>query len=542
MKILIFCLLLIVSIPANSQKRNLYFSAENVGIRITDKKIIQGKCYEPGERIEQIFPDSTTHLLYVWLRDLSPNGEFLERKGEFLVIDPTTQTELWRKEFDYLQEHIKSFPKHLLFVRKNKSTLFDKYTGKEIWEKKIVPFTTHYDSHYMLGLKGLNTLVRINIPNGEITWQRQIKHKFGWNSECAINDSIYLIYADALHLIHLNDGTGPSYKIKTGIYDHKGIAYGIVLSIFSIGTAIPLLINPINTASNAIYQDSVIYLAGRKEIACLDSKTLQPIWKNDLNGRILTFSDLFTLGDHLYLLNKGYNHSTPYFNASTQTGISFLASFDRHTGKTISLHELSGKIVDAFHLNEDTLCLWDSQGIYSYSISYDLPPNYFSWDIKKHGKIRDKVYNSLYWSNFSQSHAFPIPQGTDHGILYTDQGIPYEIDGQLHIIHKYALLDVYSRSFEWNNYTFIQGYTNHFITSGSYLLDQEGKKVGSFRVKSPVCCRRDTLYAVDGEAQKVIILNLPEYFDPSDTKSGTPTEEQNLSNPNLSRKKNQNDF
>lgn len=362
-----------------------------IGKNLITLNSITGKVYEFNGERPNIFIDSLHNYMFIKSRGISGKGKYLSNKGHIYMLDLNNGTELWSRGINYFSESISYTSKGILIGTKGiKNSLIDLKTGEEIWNKKFSPAGITNNNQVLLTYKNskmygiTNKLEGREISTGEVIWETEIEHNYGWNRLLNLNDSTLLIFSSGLHSININDGSGWDYKAKTGIDDYKGtVAVNTigVLSTILLGVGFMQTGHDMVTGlvSNILIKDSIIYMANHETIACINLAG-DIIWETELPDKSGAASLIYLKDDKLYMINYGTGKCGQRL---VNVGYPFMACFDKNNGNTVFFNQLTEKKhhIEDILKTDNTLIL-----IYNDGIDYGTPYNYafksISWDTK----------------------------------------------------------------------------------------------------------------------------------------------------------------
>ncbi|UZO80949.1 hypothetical protein NBT05_00340 [Aquimarina sp. ERC-38] len=186
---------------------------------------------------------------------------------------------------------------------------------------------------------------KIDLKTGDLKWQREVNNEFGWNDLIHLNDSTIVISSNGLHKINLKNGDGWDYKTKTGKKDYTaavventlGTIAGVLTGTF-VSTSAHNIVR--NVVSNVETEDSNFYLSSEEQIAKLDGKTGEVIWKNVFDKNTSSRSNIFLDDEKVYLLNFGFANMG---NRTISFGKPFFAAYNKITGEKIFQKIIDGK-------------------------------------------------------------------------------------------------------------------------------------------------------------------------------------------------------
>lgn len=339
MKNLILPFLLAVSITAQGQKKPY-------PIKIEKKEVVVGKT-ALGADIKSIsinFPEPVHDYYFDSVRNelvtiIRKDGT--KSRGAMGALDLTTLQFKWTKEiqsgrFDYY------FDDDKMIARKfGEQAVYERDGGKKKWLVLGNSFTW-VDLDHDIGLSPNGWAINLN--TGKTKWKTKINSQYGWQDLQHLDDQNILIVAGGIKKINLTDGSGWQYDARTGADDYKrtaavaavGIAAAVVTGVGVVPTGPD---HVTGLCSNIELDSGLIYFASRDHIMCLN-KDGRPRWKTELPEKQTGNSTIWIANGRIYMVNNAWG----ILNGNkVNKGNPYIAAFDKKSGKTIYLTELSTK-------------------------------------------------------------------------------------------------------------------------------------------------------------------------------------------------------
>ncbi|HEX2393883.1 MAG TPA: hypothetical protein VHI78_00975, partial [Bacteroidales bacterium] len=332
--------------------------------------------FEFPEMVFDFYPDSTTGLLTVHLRNADKKGKWFKNTGKIVLYDPESNSIKWSKKINYLKSNIRQYNDILLQTNQAGTSRLNMATGENIWtiasQLAYIDPKTGIGIGYQLNNNVSDRLNAYDLRWGSTTWYRGIKKEFGWNDIITLNDSVILLLASGLHSIHLKYGSGWDYNTVTGSNDYTSTillntagllmaafsGYGMIYTGYNVTT---------DLVSNVMMDEACLYFASRECIACLDYEG-NILWKTELPKKKTSKSAIFIRDNILYMINLGLANKG---NQLILFEKPYIAAFDKFSGKQILLSEIADQkeaIFDYLTGNNEIVLLYGKR-IAKYSMS-----------------------------------------------------------------------------------------------------------------------------------------------------------------------------
>ncbi len=387
---------------------------------------------------------------------------------------------VWTKKINYNTNYIQQYAGMMIFTSAGKSFYIDPQTGNNEWEvENTILFV---DPDYDIGIGYHNTkknlLQGIDLKSGDVVWKRQINREYGWNDLRYLNDSVILLAAAGLHTINLKDGSGWSYDAVTGEKDYQstaaangvGIALGVLTGTFVTRTGYDLVRDLV---SNILIENDFIYFADADKINCLGMDGTVK-WTHQFTKNSLSKSELFSIGDTLYMINKGFAYMGV---RKLRYGASFVAAIDKKMGKSIFITDAGDKNVYILA----SQC--DYKSIYTLLPSNQVIRNsVFDGSVKERKLFDTEKYGTL--EHFINSRTC---EKTDTGfkslvinnpdkIHICNSDTLFEFDDKLNFEREIKIAELYVRYLNIEKYRFLS-YKNETI-----VIDDKEKEIARFEM------------------------------------------------------------
>ena len=133
---------------------------------------------------------------------------------------------------DYSAESLYLYDSFLVHTKEKTINILDKRSGETLYGLDNTLYYISPDKNIALAYKtslplSSNIVEAIDIKTGTTLWQREIGRENGWDNIKKLNDSILVIYSDAIYTVNLRDGKGMDFTSKNRRKEiHKGYTNG----------------------------------------------------------------------------------------------------------------------------------------------------------------------------------------------------------------------------------------------------------------------------------------------------------------------------
>lgn len=419
MLISVFGFLLSASTLLSQNEMRFSISEVTEGKNLLTNQDVISKEYVFPQKIYHVFTDTIGQNLTIQLRNLRKNNKNYKNVGHIALFNPGEQAVKWSKRIDFRHSAFRQYDQ-TIFETTNASSigLLNIENGNTGWKIKNTLYYVDPELNIGIGygyssFSGwTNKLQGIDLTTGNILWERELMHEYGWNDVFALNDSTLVIASSGLHAFDINTGKGWSYFMNTGEKDYTGmiaanaagLALGLLTGSFIVTTGADLVREVV---SNIVIDSSNIYFAAMDKIVCLNHWG-EAKWSVPLHKDMASKSTIYEEDGRIYMINHGFAFMG---YRKINYGIPFIAAFDAQTGNQIFLNTIEGKKeqIKGFKLNGDTIIMLSNNGFSRYSLKDGLlackkdmdeilgEPLYF---IGSHVYIQtDSTFNSLPLSN-----------------------------------------------------------------------------------------------------------------------------------------------
>ena len=271
------------------------------------------------------------------------------------------------------------------FKNSSKRTTFFDYQGKKL---RSIPVNTVWYDDSLDVMIGYNNTIRFynaemsayRISTGELLWKQKLPHRYHWPWYDKLTDSEHknMLYLMADSLVRLDVVTGKTIKMPfaAGVDEPLKSRFSLVKTrtIFrrdwmeAYWCEFPYTADGVlsGTHSRMTLSGDTIFVADAKNLYCLD-KQLNKRWTIPLPTDAGAKSDIRLLGDRIFLTNYGVAFQKGLLG---RCGKPFVAEYDRHTGKELSMtfpdikNKLSdgGTVAGRTYWQDDKGLMYNNQG------------------------------------------------------------------------------------------------------------------------------------------------------------------------------------
>jgi len=315
----------------------------SVGRNLISGQPLSGMAYDFGERIDDIYIDSVSQTATVQLREVTPNGKYLEGQGQLLLLDLQEDRVRWSRPiiYPYGQSGITQDGDCLLYYDGRATSRLDMMNGHPLWEARYSFWYVDLDSTRRFGLgyppSGGESVSYVDLNTGERVWKRRFPYEH-WNDVYRLNDTTVLIFGSGFHQFNLSTGEGWNYAAVTSKRNDRGRRFlsnllGISSAIF-LGTGFYTWggVNQIQGLyAEPLITDDRIYFSCADRMVALD-RNGQLQWERELPKNIASYSELIPSDSVLYLVGRGFAFIS---GAVSSYGRPFFAAYNQQSGKPI---------------------------------------------------------------------------------------------------------------------------------------------------------------------------------------------------------------
>lgn len=517
MKKLFLIGLLLISLGGKAQ----VISTDTLGTK-ADGSVLMGECLNYSAWIEQMNVDSTGTFLIVQTRNFTKSGKDVKNKGAISVTSLPEKRMLWSKPMNYYAQQPDYVSQTLSVYSKGKSAFLDLETGNELWKDKFAPYLKCEQENLLIGYKsssnGIGKMLQgRDLSTGKVLWNREISHHYGWNDSFMLNDSLYMIVSDGLHIVNINNGQGNSLPMKTGVDDYKAAAamgaLGILTGVLGGVAIVPYGPNVlVEMVSNVVQEDSLFYVANHETLLCLD-QDLKMKWGYPIPESAGYYSLLFTSGDSLYLFNSGAayrdnlrGHSASYANQQkVKMGKPFVACFHKKDGQNLYFDFLSEKkeIIEDMLIEKEhnrALILFEDR-VCRYTFDDDIIKKTYQWDTKNEGVLQGIIRYPFFVINADSTSFQKCGEGDSTQFVYTDKNTIYEIDNHLNVLRTIPIEAICFQAINWDNNPVVR------YKGKALLLDNAGHITATLNVVPDFLVSGDKILMLSNDRKKVFITD-----------------------------------
>ncbi|WP_051403420.1 MULTISPECIES: hypothetical protein [Prevotellaceae] len=345
----------------------------------------------------------------------------------------------------------------LLLSNGNTLRMLDPRTQQEKWKNKLALLMVDDSLDVAVGYKSVTSgkLRALRLSTGEMLWELKASHdtNWGWNGARRVGKSSVLVMNDHLMLIDLLTGEYKTHRARTGYTETgkafmAGLAMGIAGGLMGgmAGYAAYYIPNVNQFAvshlkSNIFQRGEYSYVSDRDSLYCFDNR-LNVVWSYGFPHGALGASQLFSRGETLYLLNKGYGLKASGFKKPM--GVPSLSSFDMMTGerRNTVCYAAQKKAAAGTAVSPDGVF-----SVFDDSIAYqtlgDTVAHVRPWNVKAYGRIIVVPQDTIYAYREGDAAPTPLFNTEDRCIVITDKSKMFCINRQLKITDDYSADNFY---------------------------------------------------------------------------------------------------
>ncbi len=434
----------------------------------------------------------------------------VKTKGQLVGFDLSQDQLLWTRKYrSGAQSSFTSFGKTFDITDKG-STAIDIYSGEELWEIENNIYYINGLREVVLGYRirpypyKQNVLQRINPKDGSALWDRDVSKDYGWQETAFLNDSTFLIAADGLYAINLNDGSGWKYEAQlgkkdytnTGIQNAAGIAFGAFTGVYVISGGQKTITN---VCSNILVDSSFIYFASKQSIIKLNANR-DTLWQQALPKDQTSSSYLFLNNGKLFMINRGYalvrgrpvNYGTPY-----------IASFDASNGSQnfLEIAPKTGRAMNKEVAERDTsMLLVIGAQVFNYSLNSGKLLKERTFKYKEYGELEG--FDEQEYTYLLKDSNFISFQKNDPslGYLSTSNSKVFGLNSELEIVEEFDRNKLYFKTISKGRFTMIDN------GKESLIIDEEGQRLSKLNYHSRQLLLGNKLYSFTEEGFMVVEL------------------------------------
>lgn len=333
-----------------AQVSSFSITQKTIGKTSISNKDIRAKEYTFISKVESFHIDSINNYALIQLRNSTKDGKTLKNDGSFLLFDLNKDSIIWEKPIDYSNESLFFYDSSIVHTTEKKINILDKRSGEILYTLDNALYYISPDKNIALAYKtslpsSSNLVEAIDIKTGTKLWERKIGRENGWDNTQKLNDSIIVIYSDAIYTINLKDGKGIDFTSKTVEKKYTKVILMGALSI-TLGILTGYYVVDLNGPDRIYYLQSDIlldsayfYYASKDNLYKLD-KQGSLIFKKKFKKKKISRSTLVKKDSVLYMINNGYALKD---GQMVDYGIPFLAAFNTNTGDEIFSNVFNGK-------------------------------------------------------------------------------------------------------------------------------------------------------------------------------------------------------
>lgn len=388
----------------------LLFCSSAVKAQYTTSRLMEiGKCADGTPvkatfiTMDEGFGEISTfpYVPYVLLRDKNKNGYVINKENFHLVAKIKGDDNIFLLRNGYYKNSYK------------RTTFFD-YKSKKL---RSVPINAAWYDDSLDVIIGYKNSVRFydaeisayRISTGELLWKQNLPHRYHWPWYDRLRDSEHknMLYLMTDSLVRLDVVTGKTIKMPfaAGVDEPLKSRFSLVKTrpIYrrdwqeAYWCEFPYTADGVlsGTHSRMKLSGDTIFVADAKNLYCLD-KQLNKRWATPLPADAGAKSDIRLWGDRIFLTNYGVAFQKGLLG---RCGKPFVAEYDRHTGKELSVTfpDIKNKLSDGGTVPGRTY--WQDDKGLMYNNQGETEVHRIEWKapVKKAEKTEDQD-ECYYWS------------------------------------------------------------------------------------------------------------------------------------------------
>lgn len=460
-KRIIFLVLILYCSLANgfAQVSDFSITQKTIGKTFLKNKDIRAKEYTFISKVESFHIDSINNYALIQLRNTTKGGNTLKNDGSFILFDLNKDSILWEKPMDYSTESLYFYDSSIVHTTEKKINILDKRSGEILYTLDNSLYYISPDKNIALAYKtslpsSSNLVEAIDIKTGTKLWERKIGRENGWDNTQKLNDSLIVIYSDAIYTINLRDGKGIDFTSKTVekkytkaiLMNTLNIAFAIMSDSYDLDIEDPERINYLQ--SDILLDSSYFYYASKDKLYKFH-KDGTIIFTKKFEKKKISRSTLVKKDSVLYMINNGYALKN---GEMVDYGTPFLAAFNANTG-----HEIFSNVFNDKKKSKESVLDYKIEGreiiiLFKQSIArYSLD----NGDLLIERKIKNKEYGEIV--SFVKDDIYRKDEGNYKKIIdlfprnyniYTSYGLCLSLNKNFSTQELIPYQDIYFQSFK----------------------------------------------------------------------------------------------
>lgn len=365
---LLLVLVILISFSARAQELpdSLIARKAEIGTYADGTKMYGSQYSIAPYNITKYEYHDTEKLLYLYLR--LPKDSLRYRMGIHIVcFDVAEKRMIWNQHFALMNMDFRSLKESeyelklsrniIVYQEEGRMTVIDAHTGN-------VLSRISRNCNYVNIVKDIAVTTdgtAYCISTGRELWRTSIEPSQNWDGLREVDSNSIVFVAEGMQYINLDNGTGWYKKLSTT----KG--------------------NTKSMCSSILMDSNFYYAAGRKELIKV-RKNGDEVWRLLLPEERTGVSELFSIGDTLFVLNLGY---AVMFDKMAGAASPYIAAYDKAGGTLLYKRMMrSNDPVLSSRMFGDTIALRfpDGVGVYRLSTNSEL-----AWQ-----KTTNETYRGFY--------------------------------------------------------------------------------------------------------------------------------------------------
>ena len=492
-----------------------------IGKILVTQEEIKAKEYIFPELIYDSYMDTISKSITVQLRGKNIYGWWMNR-GNLVYYDLTAGRIKWLKDINYIQNSIQHFGSTIIISTiNNKSYLLNNENGKRLGKAKNSIYFADPVANIYLGYKTKNSneLEGIDLKTGKTIWKRELNKEFGWNEMFRLKDSVLMIVAAGLHTVNVHDGSGWSYKAKTGEKDYTativgnavGITLGLLTGFGSITTGHDLVRDIV---SNVYSDNTSFYFASKERISRINKNDGKVIWSYQFPQGLQSNSFIWAKDNQIFMINYGYAFSGR--GEQIYCGTPFFSAFNKENGELIFSHTFNEKknpILD-FKIENDHIVLIFKDRIIKCSLFDGSIIFETSINSNEFGELQRFVGNHIYIDETNSSLTNLLLSDVSKSYITTSKDNVLIFDAEFNVVGDFNSNQLY-RTYAYLKEDYklvVKGKDNQKI-----VIDADNKKIAELDITHVSFMVGNKLYSMqDKSFFEIDLTNLRDKREESD--------------------------
>jgi outer membrane protein assembly factor BamB len=504
-KIICLTFLLTFIFKANCQNNDLKLISfvKSIGHYNKKQTDIFSKQYTFSKNINYIYIDTTSYLMSIQLRGISPNGKWLSNNGSLLIYDVEQDSLLWSKKILYNGNFITQSDSLIAIIRNGRSYLFKNNSGVAEWKIKksiihlIQPRAEIGIALGSSGTYGVPEIQGVNLKNGKLVWRKEIASYDGWENLYQVNDSCVLVLSNGLRWINIKNGRGWHTVFENEVNKHKGQTVKTSMKV-TMGLYTGFLLNRDleQDKKNELIADSInIYYLSNTSIYCLSKTDGAILWCSTFKDNGTSSRTLIQNNENLYVIN---NNSNENLNDN-------IIALNKNNGKIKFIYkDLGGTIRDFTFFEGNLLVVTGKQAIHIDKNTAKVIMQ-SSIDIPDVGSIKKIVSSSLLYKEEGDSLFYNLKELYPQNILLNTSKNIVILDNKLSPIKVLDPSNLYYTLSKSNKFKLIK----QIKSNNTWLFKENEGQILKIDLSKNAYLMDEVLY--DWNENNLFVLNLKQY-------------------------------